>query len=69
MIIIKKELAIKTIIKNLIDAKIIERENAEYIKRLFEQCTNKELTEVLIDSHMLNPLKLEQHTIDFISEN
>lgn len=66
---VPRHIILNTIAKNLLSAKVITNDEVDYTKELFSQYDDDELAKSLMESHMLNPINLEQHQVRFISDN
>ena len=66
---IPRHIILNTIAKNYLRVGIIRRDELDYTKEVISQLDDVELIKSLIESHMLNPINLEQHQLGAISEN
>ena len=66
---VPRHIILNTIAKNLLKARVIQQDEMDYTKELFGQYDDAELIKSLMESHMLNPINLEQHQLGAISEN
>ena len=66
---VPRHIILNTIAKNYMRVGIIRKDELDYTKEVLSQLNEEELIKSLMESHMLNPINLEQHQIRFISEN
>ncbi len=66
---IPRHIMIRTICKNYLMAGVIKIDEVDHLSHLLEQYPDRDLVEVLLVAHMLNPLNLEEHQVTFVSVN
>ncbi len=66
---VPRHIILNTIAWNYMRVGIIQESELAYTKEVISQLDDAELIKSLMESHMLNPINLEQHEIRFISEN
>ncbi len=66
---VPRHIILNTIAKNYLRVGIIRESELDYAKEVLSQLNEEELIKSLMESHMLNPINLEQHQLGAISEN